>query len=292
MKSPLTSAALLVGRLGSSLRALTLTALLLGGALSTQATIRYVKPTASGSGDGSSWANASADLQAMINASSAGDQVWVAAGTYKPTTTTNRSISFSLKNGVAVYGGFNGTETLLSQRNWVANVTILSGDIGTLGDDSDNSYHVVYNSGVNSTAVLDGFTITKGQAYPVFGNTSGVGMYYNYSSPTLTFFSFTENSSNEGGGMYNTHSSPTLTNCSFSGNTAYSKGGGMYYNNSSPTLTNCSFSGNTSSIGGGGMYNNNSSPTLMNCSFSGNTTSFGGGGKDDDNTTTTKRNRS
>jgi hypothetical protein len=278
MKSPLTSAALLVGRLGSSLRALTLTALLLGGALSTQATIRYVKPTASGSGDGSSWANASADLQAMINASSAGDQVWVAAGTYKPTTTTNRSISFSLKNGVAVYGGFNGTETLLSQRNWVVNVTILSGDIGTPGDDSDNSYHVVYNSGVNSTAVLDGFTITKGQAYPVFGNTSGGGMYNNYSSPTLTNCSFTENTANEGGGMYNTHSSPTLTNCSFSENAGYSIGGGMYNTHSSPTLTNCSFSGNTAYNGGGGMYNNHSSPTLTNCSFSENAATFGGGG--------------
>ncbi len=248
MKSPLTSAALLVGRLGSSLRTLTLTALLLVGALSTQATIRYVKPTASGSGDGSSWANASANLQAMINASSAGDQVWVAAGTYKPTTTTNRSISFSLKNGVAVYGGFNGTETLLSQRNWVVNVTILSGDIGTPGDDSDNSYHVVYNSGINGTAVLDGFTITKGEAPPVFGNSSGGGMYNNHSSPTLTNCSFSENAATfGGGGIMNIFSSPTLMNCSFSGNAVTSGIGGIGIHNvafSSPTLTNCILWGN------------------------------------------------
>jgi len=208
------------------------------------------------------------------NASSPGDQVWVAAGTYKPTTTTNRGISFSLKNGVAVYGGFNGTETLLSQRNWVANVTILSGDIGTPGDDSDNSYHVVYNSGVNSTAVLDGFTITKGQAYPVFGNTSGGGMYNNYSSPTLTNCSFSGNTTyNGGGGVYNNNSSPTLTNCSLSGNTAYNGGGGMFNLLSSPTLMNCSFSGNTTSFGGGGIHNiYTSSPTLTNCILWGNGT--------------------
>jgi len=68
-------------------------------------TIRYVKPTTSGTGDGSSWANASNNLQAMINASAANDQVWVAAGTYKPTTGTDRTISFSMKEGVAIYRG-------------------------------------------------------------------------------------------------------------------------------------------------------------------------------------------
>ncbi len=274
MKSPLTSAALLVGRLGSSLRALALTALLLVGALSTQATIRYVKPTASGSGDGSSWANASANLQAMINASSAGDQVWVAAGTYKPTTTTNRSISFSLKNGVAVYGGFNGTETLLSQRNWVVNVTILSGDIGTPGDDSDNSYHVVYNSGINSTALLDGFTITKGRTGgALFPDDAGGGMLNSYSSPTLTNCSFSGNRANTGGGMFNSYSSPTLTNCSFSENAATFGGGGIMNIFSSPTLMNCSFSGNTATFGGGGIHNIvSSSPTLTNCILWGNGT--------------------
>ncbi len=274
MKSPLTSAALLVGRLGSSLRALALTALLLGGALSTQATIRYVKPTASGSGDGSSWANASANLQAMINASSAGDQVWVAAGTYKPTTTTNRSISFSLKNGVAVYGGFNGTETLLSQRNWVVNVTILSGDIGTPGDDSDNSYHVVYNSGINSTALLDGFTITKGRTGgALFPDDAGGGMLNSYSSPTLTNCSFSGNRANTGGGMFNSYSSPTLTNCSFSENATTFGGGGIMNIFSSPTLMNCSFSGNTATFGVGGIHNIvSSSPTLTNCILWGNGT--------------------
>jgi hypothetical protein len=50
------------------------------------------------------------------------------AGTYKHTATADRTISFALKNGVGVYGGFAGTETMRSQRNPATNVTILSGD--------------------------------------------------------------------------------------------------------------------------------------------------------------------
>ena len=205
-----------------------------------QASVRYVKPVASGTGDGSSWADASDNLQAMIDASGTGDEVWVAAGTYKPTTTNDRSISFVMKNGVAIYGGFNGTETLLSQRNWVTNVTILSGDIGTVGDNSDNSYHVIFNNnnGLNSTAVLDGFTITGGKTSGSFGDF--------------------------GGGMANKSSSPTVSNCIFSGNTSLA-GGGMANDASSPAVSNCTFSGNSASSQGGGMFNNNnSSPTVSN----------------------------
>src|SRR5690606_20500191 len=106
-------------------------------------------------------------------------------------------------------------------RNWVTNMTTLSGEIGGAGN-GDNSYHVIYNNnnGLNSTAVLDGFTITGGNAndddYP----------------------------NSDGGGMFNSNSSPTATNCSFSGNSANFSGGGMYNSSSSPTVTNCSFSGN------------------------------------------------
>ncbi|MBK8705753.1 MAG: hypothetical protein IPN33_20795 [Saprospiraceae bacterium] len=125
---------------------------------SLHATIRYVKQ--GGAGDGSSWTNASGDLQAMINASGAGDQVWVAAGTYKPTSGSNRTISFVMKNGVAIYGGFPNTGNPgMGNRNWATHVTTLSGNIGT-GSNADNSYHVINNSGLNNTAVLDGFNVT------------------------------------------------------------------------------------------------------------------------------------
>ncbi|GAB3737526.1 hypothetical protein GCM10028816_41290 [Spirosoma lituiforme] len=84
--------------------------LLSTGLLAQAQTIRYVKPTATGTGDGSSWDNASGNLQSQINVAGA-QQVWVAVGTYKPggNANTNRSVSFSMKNGVTIYGGFAGT---------------------------------------------------------------------------------------------------------------------------------------------------------------------------------------
>ena len=121
-----------------------LTALILVYAASTAAasaaTTLCVKPVPSGSG---CWATAFTDLQPALAAAGSGDEIWVAAGTYLPTSTTDRTISFAMKNGVAVYGGFDGTETMRSERNPAVNVTILSGDIGTPGVSSDNSYHVV-----------------------------------------------------------------------------------------------------------------------------------------------------
>jgi hypothetical protein len=102
-----------------------------------------------------------------LEAATSGKQIWVARGTYKPTTGTDRSVSFQMKSGVKVYGGFAGTETSVSQRSnfkkGEANETILSGDIGTAGDITDNCYHVIFNSEISNTALLDGFTITAGQ---------------------------------------------------------------------------------------------------------------------------------
>ncbi len=70
-------------------------------------------------------------------------------------------------DGVAIYGGFAGTETELSERDWENNVTILSGEIGDPATTADNTIHVVVSIGQNGTAVLDGFTITKGNASAV-----------------------------------------------------------------------------------------------------------------------------
>jgi hypothetical protein len=141
---------------------------------SHSAQVRYVKPVTSGNGDGTSWANASNDIQAMMDSLKVtGGQVWVAQGTYLPlhkaadttfegTPTTDRYKSFVLVKDVQLYGGFIGTETLLSQRNWITNSTTLSGDIGIEGDSTDNAYHVVISAGDVGNACLDGFSITKG----------------------------------------------------------------------------------------------------------------------------------
>ncbi len=244
----------------------------------------YVNDDAGGANSGTSWGDAYTDLQAAL-ADTGCTEIWVAAGTYKPTTGGNRGFSFVLKNGVAIYGGFAGTETQLGQRDWAANVTTLSGDLN--GDDvgftnnGENSRIVVRGeSGTNNTAVLDGFTIRGGNA-DACSDCQGGGMYNNNSSPTLANLTFTFNTaSTSGGGMANYNSSnPTLTNVTFAGNTTadgYS-GGGMYNYNSNPTLTDVTFSVNTATAGGG-MSNYNSSPTLTDVTFGGNSAdSYGGG---------------
>ena len=117
--------------------------------------------TTTGSGRGTSWSDATSLQGALIRASD-GDEVWVAAGTYLPTTDGDRSVSFEISSGVAVYGGFTGSETSLPERQWATNVTTLSGDIGTPGNASDNSRSVVYGVDLSASTVLDGFTITGG----------------------------------------------------------------------------------------------------------------------------------
>jgi hypothetical protein len=247
------------------------------------ATTRYVIPGGMTSGTCTSWATA-CDLQYALGVAVSGDEVWVKAGTHKPTTGSDRSATFQLRNGVALYGGFAGTETARGQRNWTANVTILSGDIGAAGNNSDNSYHVVTaGSGTNGTAILDGFTVTGGNANGSSDpDDKGGGMYNYYGNPTVQNVIFSVNTAKTfGGGMHNSHSSPTLVNVTFSGNTVTNgDGGGMVNTDSSaPTLTNVAFLGNSVTGGnGGGMLNDFSSPTLINVTFANNSTTGGDGG--------------
>ena len=253
-----------------------------------QYVIHYVKPD--GDGDCLSWATA-CDLQTAL--SNIPDQIWVAAGVYKPTTTGDREASFQLESGVRIYGGFPAPGGAWEARDWEANPTTLSGDIGTEGVASDNSYHVVSADGVNRLAVLDGFTITGGNADMPDNdpNRSGAGMYNSNSNPTLANLQFIDNSARYGAGMYNNQSNPELTNVTFTANilSVGGIGAGMYnVNQSSPILTDVTFSENgTSFEGGGAMVNETqSSPTLTNVSFMDN---LGGGmvNQDDSNPTLT-----
>ncbi|HUR27468.1 MAG TPA: hypothetical protein VM509_04725, partial [Planctomycetota bacterium] len=132
---------------------------------------RYVNVgLATGANNGSSWADAhrGADGVAVaLGLAVAGDQIWVAGGTYLASTAGTRSATHTLRNNIEVYGGFAGFESTLAQRNVLANPTILSGDLA--GNDgssifTDNSFHVVSGAGTNATAVLDGFTVRSGNA--------------------------------------------------------------------------------------------------------------------------------
>jgi hypothetical protein len=191
----------------------------------------------------------------------------VAEGTYRPDEDSahpegsgDPEIAFQLKSGVVLKGGYAGFgEPDPNGRDIYGCETILSGDLNEddgpdFANNEENSYHVVLSSGADGATVLDGFTITA-------GNADG-------SDPD-----------NSGGGMYNIFSSPTLINCTFVGNYAVRYGGAMFnYMFSSPTLVNCSFVGNYVVFVGGGMENRYlSESTLINCIFSGNAAEHGGG---------------
>ncbi|MHC4112819.1 MAG: LamG-like jellyroll fold domain-containing protein [Planctomycetota bacterium] len=205
----------------------------------------------------------------------------------------DRTATFQLKNGVLIKGGYAGFgEPDPNSRDIEVYETILSGDIGFVGYNFDNSFHIVTSSYTDSTAVLDGFIITAGNANELNTDSRGGGMYNSHSSPTVTNCTFSGNAADSfGGGMYNyDNSSPTVTNCTFNGNSAGWNGGGMANYNSSPTVKNCTFSGNSTERYGGGMFNSESNPTLTNCTFNGNSTWYGGGMFNYDNSSPTVTN--
>jgi len=227
------------------------------------------------------------DLQyALTNIVSSGSELWVMQGVYKPGF--DRDSAFILKNGVEIYGGFAGTETLRTERNPITNITILSGDIGTIGDNSDNSYHVVVGSNTDNTALLDGFTVKDGNANGgTLETMKGGGMYNNLGSPTVMNTVFSDNSATFGAGMYNYGEAfeytgkyfiPVITNVVFVNNLATEGGGVRNEHYSSPNFTNVTFADNDADRSGGGMENfDNSSPTLMNVTFKNNSSYAGGG---------------
>ncbi len=272
---------------------------LLAASAASAATLYVIPSGGAISGACDSW-GAACTLRTTLGTAASGDEVWVEAGVYKPGI--HGGDTFTIPPGVAVYGGFAGTETALSERDPAANVTVLSGDIDNNdsvdanGADTDTTKIVGSNSAVvvtiNATAgskvlsdtVLDGFTIT--------GASSVAGLWcdnvesFAECSPTLSNLTF---SGNMGHAIINdavaaaSISSPTLTNVTFSGNS-----GSAMFNHaasgtvSSPTLTNVTFSDNHSSTIGGAMFNQaggggTSSPTLTNVTFSGNSAGTDGG---------------
>ena len=276
----------------------------------------FVMADAAGANNGTSWADAFSDIQDALDAAAPGDQIWVAAGTYTPSARINgsadpRTASFILKSGVEIYGGFQGDEGQLKKRQLDPGLTVLSGDMGVEGDDTDNSYHVVYANGVTG-AVLDGFTVTGGRgegASPdVDANRQGAGMCNLNSALTVANCIFRDNrvarksyfQRGWGGGMFNYCSATIVTNCTFSdnragyqANQAYGWGAGMYNygyfgsggDRSCPVITGCTFSDNVAFSrndpgydggGGGGMANDSCSPPVDRCTFTGNLAGCGG----------------
>jgi len=288
------------------------------------AEIIFVDDDATGSNNGSSWEDAYNYLQDALANALSGDEIWVAHGIYKPdqgagVTPDDRTATFQLISGVTIKGGYAGFgEPDANERDIDEYETILSGDLSgndgpNFANNDENSYHIVTGNGTDETAVLDGFTITAGNAN---------GPYPDYC----------------GGGMFNDSGSPTLTNCTLSGNNAKyvesfppipplaaalsrwtgDEAGTCCYDSiltptsstisrnkveysgdwplplsekSSPKITSSTTAGIMCAPwrppwppspqprgDGGGIYCSHSSPTLTNCIFSGNSAYEHGGG--------------
>ena len=211
----------------------------------------YVDARATGANDGTSWANAYTDLRTALLTGVAGDEFWVAAGTYRPTTGTDRSVNFPVLPGVGVYGGFAGWEDVRWQRDWARHVTTLNGDLGVPGDATDNTATVVTLLGPG--AVLDGVTVSG--AYVETNLGAGASL----SSGTLRHCTFTGNQALRGSDVY-LLGPATLDNCHFRSTAGPSQ---VYIVQSAPTLTNCDFSG----AGARSLWLEEASPTITRCRF-------------------------
>ena len=253
------------------------------GAYEFQNTRRvYVNHTASGNNDGTSWTDAYTDLQLALDNQCEGLEIWVATGTHIPTAefetgdapleTRDRTFYIHTDN-VKIYGGFAGTETLLSERNYATNPTIIDGN---------GYYHAFYIGGmISSNCVLDGLTIKGGNADGTNGASVGGGIYINgfasFSHPTIDNCIFENNAAVTGGAVQIVGSFgsalPTFTNCLFFNNTATQHGGAIFSQgisgNTNSQFINCTFSNNTATISGDVFYGQNqagiTNPLFTNC---------------------------
>ncbi len=288
-----------------------LTILLMGVLVASSASaIVYVNKANGGVADGTSWATAFPTIQVAIDAAAGagGDDVWVAGsrggsdGVYNEQRTENWGTvsvpgSLVLKDNVHVYGGFDATETTLSQRGVRLSITTIDGSVARAGLPA---YHVVV-CGNDATAVvnarLDGFTVSGGRATGVLGDYHtfyGAGMFIWLSNPTVANCTFTNNIATTSGGGIAIESraliaEPIIENCVIAANvasraadglgTTWSGGGGIYINRGTgatapaPSLFNCTVANNTIGSPGvgiygansGGIYDWESSPNLNSC---------------------------
>lgn len=278
----------------------------------------YVDSSVAVSGTGASWASPLKTVSqalALVNAGACVNEVWVKRGTYFPMAgtamATSRDSSLRvLRNGVKLYGSFAGGETTLAQRTtavMAANPTTLSGDIGVANDSTDNSHHVMTLVGrpsapIDSNTVVDGFTITRGNADGIgnftvntigLGRSDAGGVYNagqgtgNNCSPKFANCTVVRNTAQFGGGMYNAGfsggaSNPVIRFCTFRANQATGNGGGIMNNQtSSPVIANTTFADNSAAAGGAvvnsGPGGTICSPQFLSCTFTANAATGAGG---------------
>ena len=271
----------------------------------------YVDAKAHGTNDGSSWKNAFVSLQDALVVALPGREVRVARGTYTPDqglglTRGNREVSFTLRGGMTILGGYGGTGASdPNARDVQANATILSGDL--LANDlpvadpcnlwkepsrTDNSRHILTALSIDQTTLLDGFQIVGGYAFgtsatPFTDDLQGAGLTFSGGSLTLRNCTFSGNwASSDGGAIYLDNGRLELTNCTFRANGAgtsagQARGTGGAIRNENPgqpILSGCKFYSNFAGSQGGAFDNNKGSATLTRCVFIQNHAVNAGGG--------------
>lgn len=228
--------------------------------------------TTDGTGDGGSWATATNDLNWAVNTAAAihntfgsWTDVWVKEGTYYGDTTAESA--FTIEEGIWVYGGFTGTETNLSQRDFYNHPTYLDGQ---------HSRRVLNQpTGYSEQSLWDGFTIQNGYS------TNGPGGAYLKNNTYLYDCEIINNTGTSGGGVFAYYAN--LDNCRFRGNVStgtYSSDGGGALMSSYSTVNRCTFTHNRAAKNGGGVCINEANSnyiTISNCLIANNTAAYGGG---------------
>jgi predicted outer membrane repeat protein len=260
-------------------------------AAKAQSTI-YVDDDAALGGNGQTWNTAYKYLQDALAAAYADDEIRIAGGIYRPdhdeggsVTPGSRTATFSLVQGVAMYGGYRGLAGGgdPNDRDVSAYETILSGDlldndVVPFGNYGENSFHVVTaGATITPAGILDGLTIEHGNANgPSLTKRDRGGGMFNAGSPTVVNCTIRDSMSSDiGGGAHLESGSPSFAGCTFSGN-ASSWGGGLYASADNANCSDCTFTGNTVSHSGGGMYAEHDI-TLLSCLIENNDARWGGG---------------
>ncbi|MCB9851111.1 MAG: right-handed parallel beta-helix repeat-containing protein [Phycisphaerales bacterium] len=251
-----------------------------------RADVRYVDRNAPPSGDGSTWCDAFVDLQDALAVSQFGDEIRVADGTYLPDQGTGDILmSFQIPTGVRLLGGYAGCGgPIPDARDPSLNVTVLSGDLeGNDGPDftnyDDNSFIVVRTSQAGPATLIDGFTITGGNANgPLNHYDRGGGMYNWLGGPTVRQCVFRGNAATTGGAVNTDASDTTFIDCEFLGNQGVTGGGAIFGYNSMLTVRACRFVRNQAVAGvGGAIFANNSELAIDDVDFESNGAQAGGG---------------